>query len=363
MKILFYLHHPSQFLLLRYTILKLRNSGHETIIIATQKDILINLIKESSLNFINILPKGRKNNRISIGYSLLKQDLRLFKICKKTRPDLMVGTSTEIAQIGKLLSIPSIFLCEDDIKVIPLVGKLAFPFAKHLLTPACCNVGKWRVKQITYNGYQKLAYLHPNIFMPEQEKVKFDLLNKPFFIIRITDLNAHHDFGIKGISDNLLQKLIEVLSKKGQVFISSEKQLPEKYNEYQLKIHISDFHHYLSFAEMLICSSQSMAVEASVLGTPSVRISSFAGKISVLEELENKYKLTFGIKPENEREIIDKIEELVNYPNLKDTFQIRRKIMLSEKIDVANFLFWFIESYPVSVKVMKENPDYQYKFK
>jgi hypothetical protein len=37
--------------------------------------------------------------------------------------------------------------------------------------------------------------------------------------------------------------------------------------------------------------------------------------------------------------------------------------MLSEKIDVTAFLVWFIKNYPKSVKIMKENPEFQERFK
>ena len=37
--------------------------------------------------------------------------------------------------------------------------------------------------------------------------------------------------------------------------------------------------------------------------------------------------------------------------------------MLSDKIDVTAFLTWFIENYPESKRIMKENPDYQYNFR
>ena len=37
--------------------------------------------------------------------------------------------------------------------------------------------------------------------------------------------------------------------------------------------------------------------------------------------------------------------------------------MLSEKIDVTTFMVWFIENYPGSVKTMKDDPDYQLRFK
>ena len=58
-----------------------------------------------------------------------------------------------------------------------------------------------------------------------------------------------------------------------------------------------------------------------------------------------------------------KIEELLNTPNLKEEWQYRRQRMLQDKIDVTAFMVWFIENYPDSVKIMKENPNYQYNFK
>ena len=37
--------------------------------------------------------------------------------------------------------------------------------------------------------------------------------------------------------------------------------------------------------------------------------------------------------------------------------------MLADKIDVTAFMVWFIENYPGSFRIMKEEPDYQYRFK
>jgi hypothetical protein len=50
-------------------------------------------------------------------------------------------------------------------------------------------------------------------------------------------------------------------------------------------------------------------------------------------------------------------------PNIKVEWQKRRMKMLSEKIDVTAFMVWFVENYPQSIKVMKEQPDYQYNFR
>jgi predicted glycosyltransferase len=104
-------------------------------------------------------------------------------------------------------------------------------------------------------------------------------------------------------------------------------------------------------------------MEAAMLGIPSIRFSDFAGKISVLEELEHVYKLTFGITPDEPQNLLNLIKDLLSNPNLSSEFQTRRQAMLSKKIDVTAFLVWFIENYPKSVSVMKEDQAFQYTFR
>ena len=106
-----------------------------------------------------------------------------------------------------------------------------------------------------------------------------------------------------------------------------------------------------------------MTAEAAVLGTPAIRFNDFVGKLGYLEELEHKYGLACGIRTSEPHNLYDKIEELVNTPNIKRIWQERRQKMLSEKIDVAAFMTWFIENYPKSARIMKAKPDYQYQFK
>ncbi len=354
MKLLFYLHHPAQFHLFKYVIEDLRKQ-HQVIILATKKDVLEDLLKERGFEYINVLPQGRKDNKFSIAFSLLKQDIKLFKICRKFKPDILIGTSTEITHIGKLLSIPSLFFIEDDIKVIPLVGMLAHPYAKHIVAPSICDTGKWKNKTIKYPGYQKLAYLHPNYFKPDLNIIKKYLsVETPFFIIRLAKLKAHHDSGIIGISQQVLEKIIANLESRGRVIIFSEAVLPVNFKQYQIKINPNEIHHFLYYADLFIGDSQSMAVESSILGTPNIRVSSFSGRISVLEELEHEYGLTFGIKPDNELKLFEKINEFLNTKHVKDVFQERRKKMLSDKIDVTQFLIYLINQYPQSVESINQ---------
>ena len=114
---------------------------------------------------------------------------------------------------------------------------------------------------------------------------------------------------------------------------------------------------------MYIGDSQSMAVESALLGTPGVRFNDFSGEIGVLNELEDKYQLTYSFKTNQVEEFFNQVEEMLKDETLKKDFLGRREKMLSEKINVFNFFIWFIQNYPKSFSVMKQNPDYQLKFK
>jgi uncharacterized protein len=363
MKILLYFGHPAQFMMFRQTIRILKQKGWEVKILIKTKDVLENLVKDSGFEYQNILQEGRDNNPLSILLALFKRDFKLGRIVLKFRPILMIGTDPSIAHVSWLLRIPGITIVEDDDKVIKNLVRMTYPFTRHILCPGICNVGKYGHKKIGYNGFMKLGYLHPNIFQKNDNILKkYDLPDK-FVLIRLSALSAYHDGGIGGISRELLDSTIEkCIDFKYEVKLSAEFEPGKAYDKYRLKIEARDMHHVLSFSSVLISDSQSMSVEAAILGIPSVRYSGFVGQISVLEELEHKYNLTFGIPIGQTVEFFKKIDDLLQLDKLKEVFQYRRIKMLSEKINLTDFLVWFIENYPQSVKIMKENPDYQYKF-
>ena len=364
MKILFFLGHPAHYHLHKHTICELKHKGHDVTIYIKTKDILEDLLRETDLKYTNILPEGRKSNRAAILIGVLKRDWRLLKSLFHNRVDLMLGSEPSLAHIGRILKIPSLIFVEDDVHVIPQFAKLTFPFASPIISPISCELGQWSKKKIAYYGYQKLFYLHPNRFTPELRKISsvIDTETK-VFLIRISKLSAYHDFGICGLDQGLIEKVIRILARHGSVFISSEELLPTEFAKYELKTHPKDIHHVLFYADLLISDSQSMSVEAAMLGTPSIRFSDFSGKIGVLEELEHKYGLTHGIKTIEPDKLLKKTKDLVNTQNLKEQYQKRRERMLRDKIDVTPFMVWFIENYPESAIVMKVNPEYQKRFK
>jgi hypothetical protein len=72
------------------------------------------------------------------------------------------------------------------------------------------------------------------------------------------------------------------------------------------------------------------------------------------------------VQPSGVEALYERVEQLVAMPaeERRTTFHARREKMLSEKIDCAKFLTWFIEQYPSSVdEVRSATPDWWSRFK
>lgn len=367
MKVLFMISHPAHFHMFRYTIQNLQQHGHEVVNVIRPKDVLEQLCIDANMLYYKVKDRPKKWGMIGLGLSLIEKVIDVTKIVRKEKPDLLVGSDGVLAYAGKLCKVPSFEFFEDDYSIIKLYAKMFFPFYSHVVCPYVCDAGKWENKKIGYSGYQKLTYLHPNYFTPDKQVVEqyFPVDETPYFIIRFAKLAAHHDVGVNGFTHEIAQKVIDKLKMHGRVYITSEDKLPKEFEAYRLRINPLDIHHILAFAALYIGDSQSMAVEASMLGTPCLRFNDFVGnkKISVLEELEHVYQLTNGIHSSNADILYEKIDEILSLQNAKDTYQTRRQMMLNDKIDVTKFWTWFLENYPASAVQQDINSEFWNQFK
>lgn len=366
MNILIQLSHPAHFHLYKYIAKNLMADGHKIFILIKTKDILEDLLVQSGLPYYNILKEAHRKSKLGILWDMLVRDWRMLRFVRKHKIDLLTGSTVEVAQVGWLTRKYRVNTGEDDMRVVPLFQKMGGPFVQTILSPISCDNWKLEPKSVKYAGFHKLAYLHPNQFTPDQRVVeKYFPANKPYFILRFAQLKAYHDITshAHGINTEIAQHLIDMLLPYGNVYITSERELEPQFEKYRLNINPLDIHHVLAYAKLYIGDSQSMAVEAAMLGTPSLRFNDFAGKIGVLEELEHKYELTYAVSPSNPQLLFDKVNEWLNVSDLQEVFQLRRQKMLSEKIDVTAFFTWFIENYPESRHIMRESPEFQLRFK
>ena len=362
MRILIGLGHPAHFHLYKKVIDSLISKGFVAKIIISDKDILKKLLDDYGFDYTILCHQRTNESFVSKFLRIFISYIKLYRLLNFFKPQLIIGCLTQIGFVSFITKTPSIFNAEDDFNYTFLQGLITYPFISTIVTPSVTKVSIFSYKQIVYDGFHKLAYLHPHNFIPDRTKVDIPV-DKKFFILRLSSLSAYHDVNATGINNSIANKIINILLPHGRILITSERELPLEFEKYRFRGNLSDIHHYLYYAKLFIGDSQSMAVEAAMLGTIGIRFNDFVGKISVLEEIENKYQLSIGIKSSQPDLLFEKIKEIIDDSNIQDKWKKRRQKMLSEKIDVTAFMVWFIENYPESANIMANNPDYQWKFK
>ena len=315
--------------------------------IITTKDlpVLRALLDYYGMPYINLGRKGR-----SFPEKVLRQlvfTLKIWKIAIKNKVDLGIGISLSIPQAAKFCKMKSILLDDDDKAITPLFYHFAHRFSDYILSPDCLAFQQGGKRYIYYSGYHELAYLHPDVFIPDREVLLKLSINseEPYFILRFTSFGAYHDKNQTGLSLDQKLRLIEKLKKYGKVFITGEKQPEPEIKPYLVHIHPAEMHSFMAFATLFLGDSQTMTSEAAVLGVPSVKCNTFAGILAIPNELENKYGLCYSFLPRDFSKMLLKIDELLTMPNLKTEWQNKRNKMLAEKINVADYFTSFYENF------------------
>ena len=348
MNILFDINHPAHVHLLRNAYKILANRGHQVLVVVKEIPSAMRLLDLYGIPYVNI---GKKDDALGKkGLDQLAYDRRMLKLVRQHHIDLGVGSSINIPHVSRLTRMKSIVLDDDDDAAEPLFVRFGHPFADAILTPSA--ITRKSKKAVYVDSYHELAYLHPNRFTPDPE-VLHDAgieAGEPYFILRFNAFKAHHDVGEGGLSIENKRRLVNLLQARGKVFITTEREIEEEFKPYQLMVSPERAHSLMYYATMFVGDSQTMTSEAAVLGTPAIKCNSFAGRLSVPNELEQKYGLCYSFQPEQQEAFFAKIDELLAMPDLKGEWQQRRQKMLAEKIDYTAFLVEFVENYFVSRK-------------
>jgi predicted glycosyltransferase len=245
------------------------------------------------------------------------------------------------ARAGFLLGCLSAVLNDDDAAAVPLFRWLAYPLASAIVTPTALAHERWGARHLVYRSYHALFYLHPNRFRPDPA-IRAELGiddSRPYAIVRLSALEAHHDRGVTGVSHAVLRALVDGVGRRVRVFVSSEKALAPEFESLRIALPPERIHHALAGATFFLGDSQTMTAEAAVLGTPAFRINDFVGRIAYLRELE-EYELAFGFRPPDEKAALETLERVLAMPDRSAVFAARRRKLLSETIDPVP---WFVD--------------------
>ena len=359
MKIFLDIGHPAHVHYFRNFIKIMEKKGHTFFVSARDRSIIHYLLRNYKIPYFN-RGKGRNGIVGKLSY-MFSVDVKLFFKLLKYKPDIFISfASPYAAQVSWLYRKPHIVL--DDTEHARFGHLFYKPFSNVFLNPSSFqkDFGK---KQIRFNSFTELFYLHSNYFSPSSNILSLLGLkeNEKYVLLRFVSWEANHDIGHSGLDLDTKKQIVKLFIAKGyKVFISIEAENYDPFFEnYIIKIPPEFIHDVLIFCELFVAESGTMASEAAILGTPVVYVNSLPLMGYLKEEKEKGLLYHFT----SSAGVVEKIEELIKFSNLKNEYQSRCKQLLADKIDPTSFLVWFIENYPDSFKTMKENPDYQYNFK
>lgn len=333
--------HPAHVHFFKHAVWKWQQKGHKIIITSRDKDLTLDLLDRYDFTHTN-LSRVRKGV-VGLGRELLIRGCKLLGIVRRERPDVMTAIgATFIAPVGGLTRTPVVLFTDTEPAAVS--NAIAFPFAQAIVTPSCYEAPVRR-KQITYKGYQELAYLHPDYFTPDP-KVVYEFGVQPdecYIVMRFVSWEAGHDIGDSGFTSP--QELLKPLAQYGRVLITSEKPLPLDMEPCRISVSPEKIHHLLAYATLYIGESATMASESAILGTPSIFVSTSTRGYT--NEQERKYGLvyTFSDPQTAQDDALYKAEELLSHENLREEWQTKRWRMLGEKEDVTAFVVSLVERY------------------
>ena len=364
MKYILSIEHPAWVHQFRHIISLIKQNGHSIKILAINKDNDLQLLEKYNIEY-DLIGNSTGNNLWEKAYLFIIITIKIFIKCIIHKPDIFIGRPSPMMTLNSyLFRKPHIGFSDTEYSNITLW--FAKRFSDVIITPQNYSreLGQ---KQLRINSFKELFYLHPKYFKADKTVLNELGINEEekFIIMRFVAFKADHDIGVKGFSIQNKLKAVNTLNKYAKVFISSEVTLPKELEEYKINISPEKLHDAISFATLYIGDSQTTTFEAACLGTPAIRCNSFAKSLkerSNFIQLE-QYDLLFNYHVTDQEKAIEKAVYLIQTENIKTIWQEKRDIFLRDKIDANNFFFWLIENYPKSYDMLKNDPDYQEKFK
>ncbi len=317
--------HPADVHQFRNAALRWQEMGHRVHFSALDREMIVELLER--YGFAYDVTYRRRPNRISLIREIPPRTWATLRIARRVRADLLLSMANPTVGFPAwLLRKP--YLAFHDTE--PAANQLAaaLPFATLVATPQVYyrDLG---AKQVRYRGYHELAYLHPDVYTPDPSVLAQVGLAEgdPYFIVRFVAWQATHDVHERGLTLEDKRAILQLLEQHGRVILSSETAIPPEFRH-----HITDFprdrmHDLLAFAQLYVGEGNTMASEAAVLGTPSIRANSMdLGYCRDLQRRGLMFQLLDG------EAILARINALLSMPGRADTFRQRRATLLAENI-------------------------------
>lgn len=335
--------HPAHVHLFKHFIREAQLNGYTPFVLTKEVDSIIRLLNLYNITYTSL---GKKPESLLSKYFFqLIITFKTILFVRKHKIDTGIGISMTLPIVAGFTGITTFGMDDDDTSATPVFAKF-INMSDYILTPDCLKHENRGKNHISYPSFHELAYLHPNRFVPDPTVLRDAGIkeDEPFFVLRFNAFKAHHDAGAKGLNKEQKLKLINILNQFGKVFITTEREIEPEFESYRLPVSPEKIHSLLYYATLFAGDSQTMTTEAALLGTPAFKCNSFAGKLSIPNEIERKYQLCFSYLPEDFDKMLQNIQMHLEMPGLKKVFAERRTQMLKDKIDLTDFLVQMMDT-------------------
>jgi len=333
MRVLFDVTHPAHVHLFKNAIAELSADGAAVRVVSREKEVTTDLLDAYGIEHTPLSSKGER--KVSLAAEWARREVRTFQVARSFDPDVVVShLSPSAVHAARLVGAESVVF--NDQEHPNTVPRLTAPLTTAYCTPRSYGADRGSVHR-RYDGFHELAYLHPNRFTPDRSALRDHGVDteEPYALLRFVSMGAHHDVGERGIPPATQAEIVETLSAFGEVYVSTEAPLPDSLSANRLPVPPESMHDLLAEASLCVTDSATMAMEAAVLGTPTVRSNSIGagGEFGTLSAVAS-YDLIEQVPATG---VVVAARRLANDPDAATRWAERRQELLDDTVDVTAY--------------------------
>lgn len=347
MRVLFDIAHPAhvhQFVPIAHELVA---RGHVVRMVGRDKDVTSVLLEASGLPFeVPAAPPGPRGTWRD-ARELVMRVRALRRIVRGWQPEVLLTRNPSGALAAFGTRTRSVF-DTDDGRQVGLHYWLARPVAD-VITSSVHDPEQHGRRHRRYPGFKALTYLHPDRFRPDPTiRRRLGIPDGPLIVLRFSAHDASHDRRIVGIDPRTQESLLDRCRRAGSVVLAREGdptvllRASSGDDPRPLPIPAGSFHQLLAHADLFVGDSQSVAIEAALLGVPAIRLSGFTGRHFTLTHLEDHHGLITNLRPGEELGLLAAVSMALD--DLEAT--VRRTAVGRERLlaDTADLTGWFVRT-------------------
>jgi len=331
--------HPAHVHFFRPVISALRERGDGVSVTSRDKDVTLRLLDHFGIEHMCL--SRASGTPLGLVRESVHRDIRLARILRKERARVVLAREGAFAaQAGWLARCPSVSFDDTDDATLQLFSYASL--ATRIYTDPAYG-RRFGSKHRHFNGVMAAAYLSPQRFKPEFERLRGLGIDteRPIILLRLVNWAASHDVGQKGFEKASLLRLLRELEAYGRILITSEGPLLDELAPYRASVPPEQLHHVMAAASLYVGESATMAAESAILGIPSIHVSTRT--LWYTDLLEKKWGLVRNVR--SAEEALDIAVGLLKDPETRSRHQQALNSYLVTTDDIVQVVLRAVDEF------------------